>query len=192
MKTTKEIIIKTVVALCVGFTLLVTFNCFLTEKYYPTLEEAFRHHSGGERNMGEILFIDEHENNLTIFHKIEGRKISAFFTSHYLKKDKNGQETYSCFGVSESGILLSPDLESIEQLRIRLKAFKLTRGTMHKMISRTPEYGFSRDEKVYNLKINKQLVDEVVELQTDSGVIYYWYFSDLIIEDFNNIKVSFE
>jgi hypothetical protein len=192
MKTTKEIIIKTVVALCAGFILLIMFNCFSTEKYYPTLEEAFRHHSGGERNMGEILFADEHENNLSLFHTKDGVGGISTFMSHYLKKEKNGRNVYLCISVWESGAILNPNSKSVERFKANIVFFRSGSENVYKLLNRTPEYGFSQEEKIHSLMIDNQLVDEVIEFQSSMGPMYYWYFSDLTIDDFNNIKVLFK
>ena len=63
--------IKTIVLLLVIVISTVSmFGCTLSGvRYHTTIEDAFADHSSGSRNFGEVLFIDEHSDSLTIFHQ---------------------------------------------------------------------------------------------------------------------------
>ena len=112
----------------------------LERRYFPTIEEAFANHSSGSRYMGEILFMDRHEDNLTVFH---GGRVS-----HYVIKRENGRVLYACVGVATSGFVLNPDDPvSIKQEQGGIALVFAKRTLLHENIGRRPLYGFSINEK---------------------------------------------
>ena len=192
MKTKNNIILKTIGVIYAGFIIFIIFNYAIGGKYSPTIEAAFSGYSSGEKGMGEILFIDEHENNLSIVHEKTSAKGTSLFTSHYFKKEKNDRDVYLCVGVARRELMLNTDLESSKNPQMKMVSSQSTRKFKHKLLGRTPEDGISRDKKIYGLMIDEQLVDKVIEVQSSNGSIYYWYFSDLVIRDFENITISFK
>ena len=168
------------------FTAILLSSCTfvpLEERFFPTIEEAFANHSSGSRNMGEILFIDRHEDNLTVLHRYRGSRIS-----HYVIKREDGKVLYACVGVTTGGVPLNPDDPvSIKQEQGSV-ALVFAKRILPESIGRRPLYGFSNYEGIYNLTINGQPVDYVVQsgINVEGEPVYFWYFSDaavLYIED---------
>ena len=161
-------------------------------EFHPTLEQAF----GRREGLGEVIFIDEHEDSVTVFHRIPnwlGQYISH--TSHYIRIVQEGEKLYSRTSVATGGFILSNDQESIETHK-RLINNSLARDVLYQRIGRRPLYGASRDPEIRNLVINGQHVDYVVEYVVSiprygETVFYFWYFSDFHFTAGDEIVISF-
>ena len=185
------------------------FNVYSQPRFYPTIEEAFRRRSGsGGDRMGEIIFIDEHEDSVTVLHWTRSTTPWArdnINLSNYIRVNIYGEYFFRCVSVARGSIALNPNPESIEQFQRSPHPELLNVGhprwdiSLYAVINRRPIYGVSHDSRIYNLHINGQPVDFVTVLREYSysrafGYVttYWWYFSDLQFEPGDEIIITFE
>ena len=170
--------------------------------FHPTLEQAFGRRGG----MGEIIFIDEHEDSVTVFHMAPnwlGQPGSTI--SHFARKLQE-EVLYSPISIATGAHDLSSSPESIEQnqqliaLRLAsaydLRDNPLSREFVYQRLNRRPLYGLSRDPAIHYLVINGQPVDYVIEYSVSTGryrntPLYFWYFSDFQFAEGDEIVISF-
>jgi len=147
--------------------------------FYPTIEEAFaRRVEGLRRDMGEILLIDEHEDNLTIIHNRRG----VFYDSHFVREMREDKAWYSCVGIGRGwGILIDPPSTSTEMQQTIIFSHLRLISRIHDELNRRPLTGISMIEQVHNLTINGQAPDHIILLQ-ETPLLYFWYIADFQAE----------
>jgi len=167
------------------------FGCTLSGvRYHPTVEAAFADHSGGSRNFGEVLFIDEQDNSLTIFHKGRG-----LYISHYLRDVREDGDWYLCVGVATGGPLIEAGGTSHETSQFLIYHWHSSSEVLYERIGRRPLYGVSYDPIIHTLSINGIPVDYVIETTNIHGdPLFLWYFSDfpLLEGSQEDIIISFD
>ena len=167
------------------------FGCTLNEvRYHPTIEEAFADHSSGSRNFGEVLFIDEHSDNLTIFHKGRG-----LYISHYLRDVREDGSWFQCMGVATGGPLIEAEGTSHETSQFLIYHWHRSSEVLYERIGRRPLYGVSYDSTIHTLRINGIPVDYVIETTNiDGEPLFFWYFSNFppFEGDQEDIIISFD
>ena len=167
------------------------FGCTLTRvRYHPTIEEAFADHSAGSRNFGEILFIDEHSDSLTIFHRARRSHIS-----HYSRDVREDGIWYQCVGVATGGPNIKAHGTSLEDSQSLIYHWHESSEVLYEVIGRRPLYGVSHDPIIHTLSINGIPVDYVIETTNIHGdPLFYWYFSDFppFEDDPEDIIISFD
>jgi len=163
------------------------------EGYYPTLQQAFwRYQGNGGFRMREIIFIDEHEDSVTVRH----RAGSTIRVSHFVRRVEGDEVFFKCVGITTGGIPLNSDQESIDQfhgLISRVNHFSgrpvRAEDLLYTNLHRRPLYGISTDPLIYNLRINGYAPDHVMVStvrranprfgeEGDYTTIYFWYFAD--------------
>jgi len=157
------------------------------DDFFPTLEEAFRAHSSGSQNFGEIMFVDEHEHNLTIHH--------GGYVTTFIKEERDGEIWYMARVVTIGNIYLNPpwssswmDFSPEQIFGLRNERGHFGRGArlVREDLGRFPLYGFSHNSAIYSLNINGIPVEQVVLLNENVSFpridypvnLYFWYFSD--------------
>ena len=210
------IILYFVISLTVGFR---TWEPILHGDFYPTMGEAYASFVGGARRyMGEILMVDDHGDNLSVFHEVYFRRTPADrlraprppeppHMSHFIRKTYNGEVLYA----RASAGIMTPTIDTyVFPLRTvensiatslfgfdhPLPAPFIPSELSRESIGRVPLYGTSVHSYIYNLTINGQHVDYVVEylishVQHGEVVRYFWYFSDFQFDDGDEIVISF-
>ena len=169
-------------------------------KFYSTMEEAFINHpENQESHIGEIIFIDEYEDSITV---LGSTGPYDNHVSHFMRKIQDNEVFFSYVNVPTISIIpLNFDQRSIEQFQwsLSVRPFFSKSSILCRSINRRPLYGISHDSKVYNLKINDQSVEYVVVLneQIDHEIygevtVYFWYFSDFNFEPGDDIVISFD
>ena len=175
------------------FALLVILSSFtFFFPYSSTLQGAYRRHTGGR--MGEIIFIDERENSVTVLHW-SGRFIR---TSHYVRRIDGDRVRFRCVGFTTGGFSLNSDPDSIEGFRLRISPTMpwpregrpvMARDILYEVIGRRPLYDISTDPQIFNLRINGQAPDHVMVSNVRSAIpalgeegeettVYFWYYAD--------------
>ena len=173
------------------FALLVILSSFANFfPYSSTLQGAYRRHTGGR--MGEIIFIDEHENSVIVLHW-SGRFIHI---SHYVRRVEGDRVRFRCTGVGSGTALLNSDPESIEQFHRMLSHTwprtdrpVFAQDGFYEIAGRRPLYNSSTDPNIFNLRINGQAPDHVIVSNVRSAIpalgeegeettIYFWYYAD--------------
>ena len=166
-------------------------------RFYTTLERAFfwREFS----LMGEITFIDEHEDSVTVRHVSRTSGLAG--VAHFMRKVENDAVLFSCVGVTSGGIPLNSDVDSIKQYQIILSSIYRyvghprfdTISALSERINRNPLYGLSSDSNIHNLRINGQAVDYVIVSNVhETHTVYFWYFSDFQFEPGDEIVITFD
>jgi len=181
--------------------ILLNFAVNFQPRFYPTMEEAFRRHSGSSGRMGEIIFIDEHEDSVTVRHWVG----DVIYVSHYVRKIEGDNVLYHCVGVSQGGIPLDFTPESIDRyhhiLSMALRdAGHHRRDLLYLSLNRRPLHGISTDSNIFNLRINDQAPDHVMLSNVapagpvfgEETNIYFWYFSNFRFEPGDEIIIAFE
>jgi len=182
------------------------FTGLVGTRFYPTFEQAFaRHETVFNRRVGELLFVDEHETTVTVFH--HGASIYA---SHFLREVQEDGTRYACVGMSQGvGPFLSVQSQRDNQRQIftfigETGAFARIHQRNYEVLGRRPLYGTFHGEEVHNLSINGIPVEHVIFVQETMehpmlGIVgtenlYIWYFSDfpVITGSAENIVISFE
>ena len=190
-------------------------------RYFPTMEAAFRYRyrdtRGGGRlaggrtpGIGEIIFIHDHEDNVTVYH----RWGTAAFLSHFIRVVDGEQEFFRCVGISTGGTRLSSDPELIAQNEWIISHFLFgpdgrfgdripsSATILQERIGRVPLHGISTDPNIFNLTINGQTPDYIVVSNVrppiralgeegDEVTVYFWYFSDFQFTEGDEIVISF-
>ena len=195
--------------LIIAFTIIISIAMFIVidtadsgDGFFSTMEEAFRAHPSGSRDFGTIMFIDEHECNLTVYH---GRHVTTFIV-----EQRDNERWYLARIVTVGGILINPpssysglevSAEALLNMRTEEGFFGTGNRNLREDLNRFPLYGISHDNKIYSLSINGISVEHVVLLS--EGVmfpmidypvnLYFWYFSDFppITGATENIIISF-
>jgi len=174
-------------------------------RFSPTMEEAFSRHSSGRRDMGEILFIDDHGYNLTVFHVVENQSGGITrFVSHYIRELQDGAWVYSCIIVNTNSLLSNLNEASIDRNVLTLEFLfnpvnriherYLMNHPFNRIFGRWPLYGFTDYSNIHNLVINGQSPDYIIEAGTNvrGDQVYFWYFSNFIFNEGDKISISFE
>ena len=105
-ETLKIIIFKTVIIVVIALALVPFVDWpppFPT--FYPTMKEAFESCSSENEYIGQVFFIDEHDENLTMLSWNE----SGLAMTHYLRNRREDGIWYVCIATRHPGINLSPD-----------------------------------------------------------------------------------
>jgi len=175
-------------------------------RFFSTMEQAFANDPEGGRDFGEILFIDDHGDNLTVFH----RRNNQLTASHYLRDVREDGAWYACVGVSTGGAFFYPDPDNLNSMnrQLHIHFFLNERGPggiinegLRDTLGRRPVHGFSHEEKIHNLTINGYSVNYVILLEEASDhplfgevPLFFWYFSDLplVSGPAEDIVISFE
>jgi len=167
------------------------------------MEEAFTRHSSGRSDMGEILFIDDHGYNLTVFHVIETRPGSGVrFVSHYIRELQDGAWVYLCIGVNIGRFFLNPNEASISRNIFFIESLLIPNNRWEERflmnhpfnkLGRWPLYGYSHYSNIHNLIINGQSPNFTIEtgIYLRGEHMYFWYFSDFIFNEGDRISISF-
>jgi len=163
------------------------------EGYYPTIQQAFWRYQGNQgARMREIIFIDEHEDSVTVRHWT-GRTISV---SHFIRRVEGDEVFFKCVGITTGGMNVNSDQESINQFHGQISRISPFSGRpvraedlLYTNFRRRPLYGISSDPLIYNLRINGYAPDYVMVSTVRRSVpalgeegeyttIYFWYFAD--------------
>jgi len=175
-------------------------------EFRSTLEEAL----GRREGMIEVIFLDEHEDNGTIFYAAPNWLGQTFHhVSHFVRKTQGDDVIYAVISTQTGGgSPLSSNPESIE-LHRRLISGRLPPGdnplfidAVYRTINRRPLYGISQDPNIFNLNINGQAPDHVMVSNVrparralgeegDMVTIYLWYFADFQFKEGDEIVISF-
>jgi len=163
-----------------------------TYGYHLTVQRAFFwHFSTGSATMDEIIFIDEHEDSVTVRHW-SGRSI---YVSHYTRRVVLGIPFYRYTGYTMNSFILNPNPESVafqqrdlSQVTTSGRPF-FARDNLYSRINRRPLHGVSIDPVIHNLRINGHVPDHVgvsnvrranpmLGEEGDEVTVYFWYFAD--------------
>ena len=172
-------------------------------EFYPTIEEAFEAHPFAyhfDRQLGEILFIDEQERSLSILHKANDEQLHL---SHFAIEVREEGVFYACLSPTGVGQLVTvadvpdgTDMTSIDSYRRYLASLTRRAGVLPPIprpewaIGRRTLAGFANDEQIFALSINGQPVDYVLDLGTaeNGQPLFFWYFSDVQILHSQNLR----
>jgi len=184
---------KNLLLIVIVISILSMSGCTLSGvRYHPTIERAFADHSAGSRNFGEVLFIDEHPDSVTVFHRAR-----RSYISHYSRDVREDGDWYLCVGVGTGGgDLIKWGWISIESSQSSIyNSLKLVAEVYYERIGRRPLYGASHDPIIHSLRINGIPVDYVIETTNIHGdPLFLWYFSDFppFEGDREDIVISFD
>jgi len=155
--------------------------------YYRSMQMAFFMHPDRLGRMGEIIFIDEHEDSVSVLH--------THGVAHFSRKTRGDMEYFRCIGWSTGGIPFTSDPEWIGYWQRRLSNISpftdrpIEERTLYRSINRTPLHGFSTDPNIFYLNINGQAPDYVIVSNVrppiralgeegEEVTVYFWYFAD--------------
>jgi len=171
-----------VVLLVIAFAMIDNSDAQPGNQFFPTMEEAFAHaadrDSSGE--FGEIFFIDEHENTISVFSIRDDR----FLVSHFRTEMRYGERWYS----QRFGNFLFHHLGAEPEIARIFLHNQISEDGFHSSFSRRsrenfgrgPIYGTYRHELVRYLSINGTPVDYVFEHTDQRGEqIFLWYIADI-------------
>lgn len=177
-----------------SFTLFPLVGCSLFKEGQATIEKAFYAHSAVHRQkMGEVLFIDEFEDNLTVYHP-DG----DWVISHYTKEVRDDGYGYICQGVSNGGVPIKHKHYSDKDSQLFIHSLMEEgefQSRFFERLGRRPLYGYSHDSIIHDLKINGLPVDHVFETTNIHGEpLFFWYYSDfpVITGEPEDIIISFD
>ena len=163
------------------------------QEFFPTVEEAFASFGEAERRggMGEILFMEEFGDTLTVFHMRRNR----YYLTHYLLEVRDGETWYTGVGIGRGAgfIYINPQMSNwLPIARSDVWLFigdgvtaQRARDMRYENITRRPLYGTFAGEEVYNLSINGLYPDHIIFLREVTNIpqfephpLYFWYFHD--------------
>ena len=171
----------------------ILFDFHSGNRFFPSIEEAFAHTAEGSGQLGEILFLDEHKTNVTVFSLRDGHLI----VSHYVTELREEERWYRTGGVSGHVPLYFPGSARflIHNIVNEEGFFGGANRRLRESFGRRPLYGTYRHEVIRNLSINGIPVEYVFEFTNDRGErMFFWYFSDFppSTGSQDDIVISFE
>jgi len=175
-----------------------TVSYFMLRGGGRTIEQAFLSHTAvTNRRMGDIIFIDDQSDNLTVFHPN-----GVWSVSHYVRETRWNGNWYTCVGVSSGGFIHININEDSNYISIQQDIHSVLAdndfaigSALYDRLGRRPLHGTSYNPIVNSLSINGEQVHHVLETTDARGNrLFFWYFSDfpLITGEPEDIIVSFE
>jgi len=163
--------------------LIVTFSYFSYSSrnhFFPTIEEAFAHTAerGESGEFGEIFYIDEQENTITVFSLYDDQII----VTHYLTEWRYGERWYNNRPVFGHVMLdFHASASFMVYHAINEEGFMgRNNRRVREIFGRRPLFGTYRHDIIRNLSINGTPVDHVFEHTNErSERIFFWYISDI-------------
>jgi len=157
-------------------------------EYYDTLEEAVANNDMEICNIShidEIVRLFQDDKNAILFFKSNWDGKDGLWVYRLYKKEKNGETIYSApfAGIdilweTHKYFTEFSKLDEIGEVRmcIVLYSDEYLFG-----IDNTKRffYGLSQTEKISSLKIEEQLVTEVIPVEFNGEIGYFWYINDL-------------
>ena len=158
-------------------------------RYYDSIEEAVSNNSFKDQfqasNIGVIIKLFQNEKSATLFFKSGERDYDVIFIYKFYVKNESGKTMYSRPLSSTSmdwemhkGVLIQADLNEIGEVRecIAMYSFGdlLTIDETKRFV-----WGVSQTERIRSLRIEGQLVAEVIEIELGGENVYFWYYDDL-------------
>jgi tetratricopeptide (TPR) repeat protein len=164
--------------------------------FRPTLEEAFAESNEVDLTMENILFIDEHESSVTVFHECN----EQFYLTFFVRKKETYEVLYAWAFTRGGGwtINLSENenaptsyipFETFIRLNAPIIPHRLPLS-LNEHIHRMPLYGFANDDKIHSLIIDGQPANFIIPIGTNEigEPLFFWYFADIPAfhqQDFN-------
>ena len=155
-------------------------------KYYDTIEESLRNakkHEGQEymNNMDEVIFELESEDYVTVYYRsIKDKKSECFTMAKFKKKEIEGKVKYTplrrnyCEANVNSWYTESLE-ENLESNMNLLSFFSILGPDSEKRFF----YGNTKDEEIFNLKIEGQEPTEIIPYERFGEQWYFYYYENL-------------
>ena len=178
-------------------------SLYIPPNPYPSIQEAFE--SRSKRDMGDILFIDDNKDSVTVLHSTRKDTHTELEISHFRKESTENGVMFSFvlqdivheydFGVEAGNTLPYQRRISFFIQRVDSNINTWTESNMIN-IGRIPLNGISRHSEIHNLIVNDQRPDYIVEFTKNSGfssetLMYFWYYSDFQYTPGDDIVVEF-
>ena len=179
VKTRAVHVVPVVVALVLILSAIAFFDHRSANRFFSTMEEAFAHaeENGNPQELGEVFFIDEHENTITVFSLRDDHLV----VSHYMTEMRGGTRWYSGRGTS-GHVSFFPGAER-SLLHFWLNEEGVFGGhnrNFRESFGRRPLYGIYRHDVIRNLSINGTPVEHVFEHINERGErVFFWYISNI-------------
>ena len=158
---------------------VVTINERGTDNFFLTPQEAFVNSRFTEGDMGEIIFYDAHENNVTLLTVRNGFFFATFFQTEkregvtWYRHISTGNGPNLSHGITTSQFFLHAHLTEGGLVGRNNRNHRETFG-------RREVFGIYPNEAVRTLSINGIPVEHVFEFTNPQGEPYFiWYFSNL-------------
>ena len=173
-----RIIVAAALFALAAFLVIGMVNEHTADQFFPSPQEAFTNHHDTTGELGEIIFTNEHENNLTLFTVRDGH----FLGTNYVTEIRNGEKFYRLWEISR-GISIHDRTIAQFLLHTVLTDNGFTgraNRNRRQEFGRIPIFGTYRHEVIRHLSINGIPVEHVIEFTNEHGERYFaWYFSDL-------------
>lgn len=168
--------------------------------YFTTVEEAMANnvlYDEAIKYVGKPITWFKHDIHAVLFAIYDAHGGSdTIFVYRFFTKDY--PETLISRPISSMGIVWEGHKDSVRMMRldeigeIRLSLSLYNRGHLF-AVDNTKNFiwGLSQTERVRNLIIEGQQVTEVIEIELDGEIAFFWYFEDLITDKpliFNDIR----
>ena len=159
--------------------------------FFSTIEEAVEHNTMEDfpiRHIDEIIKLLESDEYAVLFFRVNmSSGNDVIYVFKFIIQETNGKPYYSTPVIAT--------IVSWEAHKLFIKRGKLDEiGEIRAGISRDSLrwfrvdeaknffWGLSQTERVRNLRIEGQLVTEVIEVELDGETAFFWYFEDLVTD----------
>jgi tetratricopeptide (TPR) repeat protein len=178
------------------------FNHFFQREsnlvFYPTIYEAAMSNSDSLINKSEIIDRIEDETTVVVLHEFESNW--RYFHLTFFRKRLDNSTVYYAYlttnwvkSINLSENSNAPSYYLPLDVFINLESMMYNRSFLHSELERFPLFGIVNDEKIFDLTINNQIADKIIELGVNelNEPLFFFYFADVTFVE-RELALDFE